>query len=215
MGGNAVPITYSSEARHGSADELHGYWDSGAGLWEDSDDPKVNLDLSSAEGLAFIRAESLKVTKQVPISSFNASLIEDVDFSAWANESYWLARNIAYADMNNTWPSKKSPYVITLAYQTEVRKVILERVALGGYRLGAILKQVLEPNGPNDKPPFEEPKDKTGAGIVAYIVVTTTALAGCLAFIVWKHIIQPARKSAGASAGEQSALISPKQNIYF
>jgi hypothetical protein len=58
-----------------------------------------------------------------------------LNFQAWANESFALAKSAAYDGISNGGTP-------TAAYNTRALKVARKRVAWGGYRLAALLNSI-------------------------------------------------------------------------
>lgn len=114
-GGNDFPITGAAQT------ELHAFWDDTANLFP-SVDPK------SWKGK--IPTFAKQIEQAVPKSKVPQWTVSDPN--AWAQESYQLAVSNAYA--NITENSKPSD-----TYTQQAQAVIRQQLALGGYRLAALL----------------------------------------------------------------------------
>ncbi len=104
---------------------LHFYWDRTADLF-----PRVR----AADWRQAIPALSRQVTLRVPKE--NLPTWQETSPAAWARESFHLAVHDVYPGLEPlTSPSE--------AYTAHAQSVIVERLALGGYRLGALLERLL------------------------------------------------------------------------
>jgi len=121
-GGNLYGIKY------GNLTELHAFWDSGAGQWlTDIDRPFLRNDT------AFITSWADKITSAVPKSSVQHRL-DLPDPADWAIESFMLGVKYGYPPQENaTLPD---------SFVTQARSVVMEQVAVGGYRLAIKLNQL-------------------------------------------------------------------------
>ncbi len=116
-GGNDFPLG-------GAHADLHAFWDSGAGLY-----PAV-------DGRAWrrpVRRRAQRITRQVPKRA--VPRWTETDPEVWARESHDLAVRAAYDGIAEG--SEPTP-----DYTRRAREVIGERLALAGYRLGALLNEI-------------------------------------------------------------------------
>ncbi len=110
----------------GSRSNLHSLWDGGAGL----------LDVEASR--ENIEALKQSITKHYPESSFG-NAIYDLKPENWASEGYKLATTVVYSTPENQMPTTN--YIETSKQTTE------QRIALAGYRLAALLNQLLDKKG--------------------------------------------------------------------
>jgi len=123
-GGNLVSITVT-----GKKTNLHSYWDGGIGRF-----PKTGPNFAPPP-LSQIPAAAAKAMAGNPDTDPDLKLDEPFNFSAWADESFALAKSVAYKGMKNgVKPSSK--------YNAASLKVARKRVAWGGYRLAALLNTI-------------------------------------------------------------------------
>jgi len=101
------------------ADNLHSYWDRGAGLFSAKNTRYTNKK---------IKQIAARLEKKYPLSSANLTFN---GFDVWANESNLLAKEIVYAIDEGEKPSK--------AYQRKARRAVEKQAVLAGYRLAALL----------------------------------------------------------------------------
>jgi hypothetical protein len=123
-GGNLVSITVA-----GKKTNLHSYWDGGIGRF-----PKTGPNFAPPP-LSQIPAAAAKAMAGNPDTDPKLKLDDPFNFSAWADESFALAKSVAYKGMkNDVKPSSK--------YNAASLKVARKRVAWGGYRLAALLNTI-------------------------------------------------------------------------
>lgn len=128
-GGNLVSIKVPGKDGKLKRTNLHSYWDGGIGSF-----PPTGPNFRPPS-LRQVSAATPKVTAGNPASNPDVKLDEPFNFSAWADESFALAKDVAYKDMQNgVRPSA--------AYNTASLKVARKRVAWGGYRLAALLNAI-------------------------------------------------------------------------
>jgi hypothetical protein len=108
---------------------LHSYWDGGIGAFPPSGNNFAPPPLQSV-----IRAAN-QAKAANPASNPAVKLDDPENFEAWSDESFALAKNVAYKGIQ----SGKRP---TAAYNTKALKVARQRVAWGGYRLAALLNSI-------------------------------------------------------------------------
>jgi len=108
---------------------LHSYWDGGIGAF-----PPTGNNFAPPPLRSVIRAAN-QAKAANPASNPALKLDDPFNFEAWADESFALAKNIAYKGIQ----SGRKP---TAAYNTKALKVARQRVAWGGYRLAALLNAI-------------------------------------------------------------------------
>lgn len=125
QGGNRFLIKLGS-----SHTNLHLYWDTGLGLFND---PFSKWNPTPAKSP---RTDALakSIMRAFPPQHFGKK-IEEMVVRAWATESYELAKSAAYNLSEGAQPSR--------AYIARGQKIAKERVALAGYRLAFLLKRIL------------------------------------------------------------------------
>src|SRR5689334_2219882 len=108
---------------------LHSYWDGGIGAFPPTGDNFAPPPLQSV-----IRAAN-QAKALNPATNPALKLNDPFNFEAWADESFALAKSVAYTRIQ----SGRKP---TPAYNTRALKVARQRVAWGGYRLAALLNAI-------------------------------------------------------------------------
>ncbi len=108
---------------------LHSYWDGGIGAFPPSGENFAPPPLRSV-----IRAAN-QAKAANPATNPAVKLNDPFNFDAWADESFALAKNVAYRNIQ----SGRRP---TPAYNQRALKVARQRVAWGGYRLAALLNAI-------------------------------------------------------------------------
>lgn len=108
------------------ANNLHAYWDAGAGLL------KPHLRFSAIQKLAD------QISTEYP-KSFFSSQIENLQPATWAYESYKLAKQQVYSLQPNT--------TISANYTNASEILVKKQLALAGYRLANLLNTICGNNG--------------------------------------------------------------------
>jgi hypothetical protein len=126
-GGNGFAIRMPSET---GILNLHMYWDAAAGLfgWEN---PRRPLDDANRERIRHLADE---LVGKYPADSMPES--RDKDPYNWVIESNALARKVAYVGIRE----RDSP---AAAYTEQAQATCGRRIALAGYRLAAVLNEIL------------------------------------------------------------------------
>lgn len=143
IGGNAFPI-----ASYGKWRNLHACWDDGCGYLSTYNDinpygdPKEPLSASDLERLNQL-ADVIMAAH--PEESLREVWILDADF--WALESHKLAIRYGYKGVQKVDESGRKTYVkpndaLSEYYLAQGMEVVEKRLALGGYRLAALLNEV-------------------------------------------------------------------------
>jgi hypothetical protein len=128
-GGNLVSITIPGKDGKPKKTNLHSYWDGGIGSF-----PPTGPNFRPPP-LTQIPAAAKRATTGNPATNPDLKLDDPFNFNAWADESFALAKDVAYKDMN----SGAKP---TAKYNAASLKVARKRVAWGGYRLAALLNAI-------------------------------------------------------------------------
>ncbi|MCU1264652.1 MAG: 3-nucleotidase/nuclease [Acidobacteria bacterium] len=128
-GGNLVSIKVPGTNGKLKTTNLHSFWDGGIG-----DFPTTGANFKPP-ALSKIPPAAAKAKAGNPANDPDLKLDDPFNFSAWANESFALAKDVAYDGMQ----SGAKPSV---AYKSKALKVARKRVAWGGYRLAALLNAV-------------------------------------------------------------------------
>jgi hypothetical protein len=123
-GGNLVSINVA-----GKKTNLHSYWDGGIGNF-----PKSGPNFTPPP-LSQIPPAAAQARAGNPATDRNLKLNAPLNFQAWANESFALAKSAAYDGISNGGTP-------TASYNTRALKVARKRVAWGGYRLAALLNSI-------------------------------------------------------------------------
>ncbi len=128
-GGNLVLIKILGSNGKLKSTNLHSYWDGGIGTF-----PPTGANFRPP-ALSTIPAAAARVKASNPANDPALKLSDPFNFAGWADESFALAKEVAYDGMNN---------VVTpsAAYKRKALKVARQRVAWGGYRLAALLNSI-------------------------------------------------------------------------
>lgn len=126
-GGNGFALKPSAES---PARSLHFFWDAAAGLFT-YESPKRPLDDATR---ARIRQYADELMRKYPAE--REPNWQDTDPHTWVVESNQLARTVAYAKAREG----ETP---TAEYVAEAQRVSGQRIALAGYRLAAVLNEIL------------------------------------------------------------------------
>lgn len=129
LGGNLVSIKIPGAGGALKTTNLHSYWDGGIASF-----PKTGANFAPPP-LSQIPAAATKAMAGNPATDPALKLDDPFNFTAWADESFALAKSTAYKGMKNG--AKPSA-----AYNTAGVKVARKRVAWGGYRLAALLNAI-------------------------------------------------------------------------
>jgi len=108
---------------------LHSYWDGGIGAF-----PPTGANFAPPPLGSVVRAAN-QAKAGNPATNPAVKLDDPFNFEAWSDESFELAKTVAYKGIQ----SGKRP---TPAYNTKALKVARQRVAWGGYRLAALLNAI-------------------------------------------------------------------------
>lgn len=117
LGGNEYKIIYQ-----GTSESIHYFWDDGVTYFR-------------AEPTSQKAMEMAKHIMQDYPKSYFGPQVDDLDQNDWAQESLTIAKNFVYNAAEQSTPSA--------AYIAAGKKIAEQRVALAGYRLAALLNQLL------------------------------------------------------------------------
>jgi hypothetical protein len=110
----------------GRLKNLHSYWDSAAGLFEDVKRPM------DSEGEKTINGYSDRATKDNPPSSFQN--LTETSYRKWVEEGSALAQSQVYATTEGAEPTDD--------YKTKAQKTCFRQIALAGYRLADLINAI-------------------------------------------------------------------------
>jgi hypothetical protein len=128
-GGNLVSIKIPGKDGKLKKTNLHSYWDGGIGSF-----PPTGPNFAPPP-LSQIPPAAAKALAGNPDTDPELKLDDPFNYDAWADESFALAKTVAYKGMTNgVKPSA--------AYNKASLKVARQRVAWGGYRLAALLNAI-------------------------------------------------------------------------
>jgi len=133
-GGNFFKLKMAPETR---VTNLHFFWDAAGGAFGYTG-PKRPLDQAGKERILALAQE---VMKEYPAESMPES--KDTDPHTWVMESYGLAREVVYRNIDDGGEPSK-------AYTDATQKLSRKRLALAGYRLAEVLNALYRP-GPEKK----------------------------------------------------------------
>jgi len=128
-GGNLVSIMILGSNGKSKKTNLHSYWDGGIDTF-----PKTGANFAPPPLSEIGPAAALAMAGN-PATNPALKLNDPFNFSAWADESTTLAKDVTYKGIANG--SKP-----TAAYKKKSIKVVRQRVAWGGYRLAALLNAI-------------------------------------------------------------------------
>ena len=120
QGGNRVSILVADSTGRLRPDRLHGYWDEG-----------LNTFVGSTASIA-ARIEKANPDRQES---------DPFNFQGWSDESFRLARDVAYAGIPSGSDSK-SPIRVTATYKAKASTVVNQQIARSGYRLARLLNAI-------------------------------------------------------------------------
>ena len=126
-GGNLVSISIPGNNGKLKKTNLHSYWDGGIGAF-----PPTGANFKPP-ALNKIPPAAAQATAGNPATDPDLKLDDPFNFSAWSDESFALAKDVAYKGLT----SKPSA-----AYNKKALKTVRKRVAWGGYRLAALLNSI-------------------------------------------------------------------------
>jgi len=128
-GGNLVSIKIPGPNGTLKTTNLHSYWDGGIGGF-----PKTGPNFAPPP-LSQIGPATVIAIKGNPATASGVNLNDPFNYTAWAEESFNLAKSTAYKGMTNGVKPNA-------AYNAAATKVVRKRVAWGGYRLAALLNSI-------------------------------------------------------------------------
>lgn len=128
-GGNLVSISIPGKGGKLKKTNLHSFWDGGLGTF-----PLTGPNFRPPP-LSQIPAAAATATRGNPATNPDLHLDDPLNFSAWADESTTLAKDVVYKGIKNG--AKPGT-----AYKNKGVKVARQRVAWGGYRLAALLNSI-------------------------------------------------------------------------
>ena len=128
-GGNLVSLMIPVKNRQPKKTNLHSYWDGGIG-----DFPPTGPNFAPPP-LKLIPAAAARAKAGNPATARGVNLKDPLNFSGWADESFQLAKTVAYKGITNG----ATP---TASYKRKALQVVNQRVAWGGYRLAALLNSI-------------------------------------------------------------------------
>jgi len=128
-GGNLVSINIPGKNGAVKKTNLHSYWDGGLGTF-----PPAGPNFRPPP-LSQIPAAAALAKKGNPDTDPALKLSPPFNFQTWADESFALAKDVAY-------PGIKNGGTPTAAYKSKGTKVARQRIAWGGYRLAALLNAI-------------------------------------------------------------------------
>lgn len=128
-GGNLVSLMIPDKNGQLKKTNLHSYWDGGIGAFPPSGPNFAPPPLSK------IPAAAAKAKAGNPATARGVNLKDPFNFSGWSDESFALAKTVAYKGITNG----ATP---TASYKKKALQVVNQRVAWGGYRLAALLNSI-------------------------------------------------------------------------
>src|SRR6185295_14980747 len=129
LGGNLVSLMVPGANGQLKKTNLHSFWDGGIGAFPPSGPNFAPPPLSS------IPAAAARARKNNPATASGLHLNDPFNYDAWADESFALAKTVAYKGITNgATPSA--------AYRKKALTIAHRRVAAGGYRLAALLNSI-------------------------------------------------------------------------
>lgn len=132
QGGNFFKIKIVGDDGELTDSNLHSYWDSGIGAF-----PPTGPNFAPPP-LETIAPAAELATRRNPPTVRALRLHHPFNYNAWSKESFALGRNVVYVGIREG--RKPTP-----AYNVRALRVARQRVAWGGYRLGALLNAIWPP----------------------------------------------------------------------
>lgn len=129
QGGNLVTLMVRKKNGHLKKTNLHSFWDDGIGNF-----PPTGPNFAPPP-LSKIPAAAARAKAGNPATAPGLMLNDPFNFTRWSDESFELAKTVAYRHM-------KSGTTPNAAYKRRALKVAYQRVAWGGYRLAALLNSI-------------------------------------------------------------------------
>jgi hypothetical protein len=120
-GGNKFRLT-------GKYRNLHAYWDSGAGMFEDIPRPLTS------DGEKALHKMSDDFTAAYPLDKLTEA--EDLKVSDWIKEGFETAKASCYSTPEGAAPNDE--------YRDKAQAICKQKVALGGYRLAGLLNDIFK-----------------------------------------------------------------------
>ena len=108
------------------AQNLHSYWDQGAGFYAQYRPAVLSM--------AGVSALAKKIESDYPADFFKGQQ-NNTNPKEWTYQSYDIAKNFVYTTPYNQ--------PISVAYQAKAQQITEQQTALAGYRLAAVLNQLL------------------------------------------------------------------------
>jgi hypothetical protein len=130
-GGNLVTIKITDQNGNLQNTNLHSYWDGGLESFPKGGPPPQYV----PPPLSKIPPAAALAKNANPPTDPGLKLNDPFNFPAWANESFSLAKSVAYNGVSNGMEP-------SAAYKSKGVKVARQRVAWGGYRLAALLNSI-------------------------------------------------------------------------
>lgn len=124
--GNRVFIQVADSGGRLRPDRLHGYWDAGLNTFEGSTTTTIAARIEKAN-------PDQEPNLQIDPINFN--------FQNWSDESFKLAKDVAYAGIPSV-TDIKSPYRVTATYRARALTVVDQQIARSGYRLAKLLNAI-------------------------------------------------------------------------
>jgi len=121
FGGNRVSIMVADSTGKPQRVSLHAYWDNG-------------LDLFSAPNFTVTSYDKYLTTNYAALAP--KSPTDVFDFEGWSKESFSLARDVAYKDINDGTR-------ITVTYKKNAELVVNQQLVKAGFRLAKLLNAIL------------------------------------------------------------------------
>jgi hypothetical protein len=131
-GGNFFPLKMVGANGKSQIVKLHSYWDGGIGTF-----PKTGPNFQPPP-LDAVTTAAADLVNKIPDTSVN--LGNGSDFQAWAQESFGLAKDVAYVGVVESQPPSD-------AYNQAAVAVAEKRVVTAGYRLAALLNSIWTEQG--------------------------------------------------------------------
>jgi S1/P1 nuclease len=131
QGGNLVTIKIPDANGNLRSINLHSYWDGGLESFPKGGPPPQWL----PPPLSRIPPAAALARQANPPTDPALKLSDPSNYTAWANESFLLAKTVVYPGISNGMEP-------SAAYRNKGVKVARQRVAWGGYRLAALLNSI-------------------------------------------------------------------------
>eukprot|EP00899_Mesostigma_viride_P020679 jgi/Mesvir1/28612/Mv01027-RA.1 len=145
--GGRLPLDKVSQALVPNILTLHDFWESGCGLFNDM---RMSRASQSVFGGVGVDSNDVDVAAQVlmdsfPPASFPIRRVVDRNFTAWSLEVQDFVRSAVYTGsvLSSLASNEKGPISLDTSYAFQAQGLVQELIPLAGYRMAALLDDLL------------------------------------------------------------------------